>query len=754
MARKACSLALASLILGTLACGLPAPAAEPTAPLADSVLPTPSAEPAPPLPVSLSQAVSGGVEAGSWTESEGIIRSLRYLAGELSAEEVFGNQPLMSSEGTLVVRRAQVYLKDPANTDGRDELTRLLAILVPSRETLDRFSKPAAASLGGGGLARPPNRPIGDEVLCRALWSTGFELVENARGEMEEPVCLEVHEIGLGGRAHRIYLPAYWEADAPERRLLEPTLEALQRSLETYNPYGPEAVAGTDIVFTDLPMRVGTRVRGDVLAAADERLIDTAGDRAGDLRCHVAVFPVAVDLAVAGEGSAEGGGESYGAFRQTIAHELFHCYQMTNLGLLPRPLAPAGSVGGDPTEWWVEGSAEYFASVVYPSVNAEFDYLDDLDSVSPNSSLITYSYPAYAFFEYLDAQGGMTPEGVVDGILRELPVAGSFDDQQAAVAGLPGMADAFHEFGRSYLDKQLQDLGGGVVPLHPQPGESASFGVGPGEAHFTLDPFVLHRYRLSFADHTRFTVTQQTEGVNRNAARPASAPGAWSEMPPEVNTDCGDSEYVLLATSVVPPGAEAVTVDINTRGRQLEEDQPCDECVVGSWVLDNGSYLAHLGGLMPIVQGGLGAFGLSTEGAESYPTGVTGVMTMTFDGEGIVKGEQVDWGIAAKAVKDDDVVTLQVVYNGAGEATWRIETDETTDTDYLFFDNRSFALSGRAIFQGFPLSAPLPTSDSNDPIFLSSPQPFLCNATTLTYYSYDPVGPVVFFRTESESSDP
>jgi hypothetical protein len=690
----------------------------------------------------MSQAVSAGVRAGLWTEAEGLIRSLRYLTGELSAEQVFGDQVLMSTEGSRVVRRAQIYLEDATQMEGRDEMTRLLRILVPSGETLDRFSQPASANRGGPGMARPVEKIPGDRVLCQTLWSTGFE----HPADEPAPVCLEVVEIGIGGLAHRIYYPAYWEEPtdgrpdeyAEYRALVEPTRQALERSLETYNAYGPNPVVGTDIVFTDLPALEGTRERDDVQAAAD-RILDRA-------RCHVAVFP-----AGAYEGLSSGGNRLE-VLQQIMAHELFHCYQLTNLAA--QESGPARHLSeGDANDWWIEGSAEYFGSVVYPSVNAEFGYLDDLDRVSPRTSLIFYSYPAYAFFQYLDVEGGLDPQGIIE-ILRQMPDHGGYDEQQAAVAGLPGMTDTFHEFGQAYLDKQLQDLGGGPLPLHPQEGSVSNFGVGPGEEHFTLDPLVLHRFRLSFADHTRFTVTQRTEGVNRNAARPASAPGAWAETPPEVNTDCGDSEYVLLATSVVPPGADEVTIDINTRGRQLEEDQPCDECVVGSWVLDNSSYLAHMGGLWPIVQGGMGAFGLDTEGVTTYPTAVSGVMTMTFDGEGIVKGEQSDWGITGVGVKDDDRITIQVVYNGAGEATWRIETDDTTDTDYLFFDNRSFALSGRMIFMGIPLAAPLPTSDGNDPIFLASPQPFLCNATTLTYYSYDPIGPVVFVRTVAEAPEP
>ena len=728
MPRTVRSIALISLVLAILACGLPVRSAGPASSQTDGGLPTASPEPEP-LPASMSQAVSAGVRAGLWPEAEGLVSALRYLAGELSAEEVFGDQPLMSAEGTRVVRRAQIYLEDPAHTEGRDEMTRLLAILVPSRETLDRFSQPASAAVGGPGLARSAERPVGDSTSCRSLWSTGFE-------DADPVVCLEYAEVIVGGIAHRVYYPAYWEDDAPERALLEPTRDALELSLETFNTYGPNPVAGTDIVFTDLPAIDEGRERDDVLAAADRIL------RAE--RCHVAVFPSGTYLALRDEASGEG--DDYGVLLQTIAHELFHCYQFSNLA--PQESGPEG----DAADWWIEGSAEYFGSVVYPSVNAEFEFLDELDAISPGSSLIFYSYPAYAFFQYLDVQGDLSPQDVI-GILRRMPPSGGYDEQQAAVAGLDGMAEAFHAFGQTYLDKQLEDLGGGTLQVHPAQGEAANFPIGPGEAQFTLYPLVLHRYRLTFAEQARFTVSKESQGVTRNSARPASAPGAWSEIPPEVNTACGDSEYVLLATSVVPPGAEEAILHLRTVGEQVDEEQPCDECVVGTWELDNASYLAHMGGLWPIVVADMSMFGLSTEGAEVHPTGVSGSMRLTFEADGNASGVQEGWGIAGEGTKDGVAVHARMIYNGVGEAAWKIQTDERTREEYLFFEGGSFGLTAQMIFEGFPLAA-RPTGGSNDTIFLSSPQPFLCNATTLTYNPDDPLGPIVFIRVAPESSAP
>jgi hypothetical protein len=482
-------------------------------------------------------------------------------------------------------------------------MARLLAMLVPSRETLDRFSRPATAAGNGPGVARSGQRRLGTQMECSTLWQGGFELEEDG----SQPICLEYDEIRIGGLAHRIYYPSYWEAAAPERALLQPTRDALQRSLETYNAYGPRPVVGTDIVFTDLGAVDESGPRDDVLAAADEIL------RAE--RCHVAIFPTGAYVALRDEATAEGGGEAFGVLLQTIAHELFHCYQYTNLA------EQESGPDGDAADWWIEGSAEYFGSVVYPSVNAEFGYLGRLDGLSVNTSLIFIDYPAYAFFEYLDAQGGMSPQGVIAGILTQMPRSGGYDEQQGALAAVPGMADAFHDFGRAYLDKQLHDLGGGTLPVHPQEGDPSTFPIGPGQASFTADPFVLHRYRLRFAENAHFTVSQETQGDSRDSARPASAPGAWAEVPPELDTACGDSEYVLLFTSVVPPGGDEVTLDLRTTGEQVEADQPCDECIVGTWVLDNASTLLHAAGEMALADPGLAGTGVSVS-----PTEALGVM--------------------------------------------------------------------------------------------------------------------------------
>jgi len=174
----------------------------------------------------------------------------------------------------------------------------------------------------------------------------------------------------------------------------------------------------------------------------------------------------------------------------------------------------------------------------------------------------------------------------------------------------------------------------------------------------------------------------------------------------------------------------------------------CEACLIGAWQLDNSSYLRHMGGVWPIV-----VAGLPGSGVEVSPTGVFGTMTLTFHDDGTAEGEQSGWGIAGKATGREGAIEVAFIYNGAGAATWRVEVDEETEQRYLFFDSGEFGLVAEQVFEGHVLEA-RPTGGSNDPIFLSIPQPYTCTDTTLTYSADDPLGPIWFVRTSEVVDEP
>jgi hypothetical protein len=78
-------------------------------------------------------------------------------------------------------------------------------------------------------------------------------------------------------------------------------------------------------------------------------------------------YPIVVYLpAIQENEQTKGAPDDFGHFMQTIAHEMFHCYQVWNF---PEQADDAWSV----QDWWGEGTANYFSNVVWPKVNARVD---------------------------------------------------------------------------------------------------------------------------------------------------------------------------------------------------------------------------------------------------------------------------------------------------------------------------------------------------------------------------------------------
>jgi hypothetical protein len=632
MDRRRPPLALACLLLLTLACGAPAQSPHPSA---TEPAPTASPTPAePPPPFSLSEGVTSGVEDGTWTRAEGLIHMLRYIAGELTTEEVFGDQAPSSSEGTGVVRQAFDYLDDPANIEGRDEIERLLDVLVPTRETLDRFSRPAVASRSAPGVARAAARPVGDETDCRALWAEGF-------ADAGPIICLEYDEFSVGGNTYRVYYPAYWPAGDARRELLQPTTDAMRAALEEFTRYGPASVIPADLVFTDLAYLEDDGRRTDnVLAVASPR------ERRS--RCHVAVFP-------SGVSEPE-------SLPFILAHEIFHCYQYTNLS--PQESGPPPDVN----EWWVEGSANYFATVVLPASNYEWGYATEwFDPRSVRRSIFRMNYDNYLFFEYLEMSGGLDPAGIVE-LLRRMPVGGSWAEQQIALAGVEGMEEAYHAFGQTYLDRELLDSGGGSVPVSPRPGETFRFVRGSVDEEFSAEPFQLARFRLSFEEDTRFdTFTELASGEGTISARPAPSTGAWGDLPFDLNTVCGESEYIALVTGA-SASSSGPRFSVHVFGAEPEEETECDRCLIGVWQLDLNSYVT-----------GYESLASSFPGPAADIQDIVGAVEMEFTEAGTVSS-RID-GLKITATIDMGVpAEMTVLMNGVSSAIYVVRPLGTLTT--------------------------------------------------------------------------
>jgi hypothetical protein len=721
-------LPLVLVVSSVMACGLPAGGSVDVPPAAST--PAPSAElPSTEEPeleiVSLLEAVTAGVEPGSAGEAQGVIRGLRYLVGEASLDEVTGGTPVLSRDGTGIVRLAQVRLDEDAYAEtDRAEIERLLAILLPSEQTLEQISRPATAFRPSAGLAAPAPRLQAEP--CRDLWASGFE----------EPLleCLEYQQFTVGDRIYRVYVPSYWPVDHPWRRLVEPAFESLSESVRLYNGFADQPVMSTNVILMDLDLLTideETRepLRDPNVYAAALYPVESSAPLPGTTSCRVGVFPSAFD--------------DEDLLRQTLAHELFHCYQYTNLRLEEFASRSAG------TEWWVEGSAEFFGSVVYQDINAEFEYLRSFGNHADDRSLLNMRREAYTFFQYLAKQGGLGPQGVIR-LLESMPEdVGGVDAEQEALAGFGGIEDAFHDFGRAFLDRQLLDYSGDHLPVEPDDGTPANFNPGPGEAFLSsIGAFRLANYRLVFADNARFEITQELEGEGMLSSRPESSPGFWGDIPATLNTVCEERIHLVLITAAVPPGSDNKTAALTTFGEQLPPDSECD-CLVGTWILDNDTFLPQANNLLNL--------GIAGAGINAQATGVTGEMTLAFAPDGSATGSQTGWTVAGEASLGGQSIQTRVSYAGGGAASWRSETVPNTEDTFVVFEESEIGLSMEAVqSSGGIVIAQTPRmalSSANVSFFLSGSHPYVCTPNTLTVLGGD-LPPVTFTRRTDGGGSP
>jgi hypothetical protein len=82
------------------------------------------------------------VDSGEWTLEAGLVTMLSLFAGEIPASQADLGPGVLETEGTGVLQMAGGYLQTGTDQATKDELTRLLKIIVPSREALEQYSIP------------------------------------------------------------------------------------------------------------------------------------------------------------------------------------------------------------------------------------------------------------------------------------------------------------------------------------------------------------------------------------------------------------------------------------------------------------------------------------------------------------------------------------------------------------------------------------------------------------------------------------
>jgi hypothetical protein len=480
------------------------------------------------------------------------------------------------------------------------------------------------ALLGLSSLAAAPLRAQ-PAIDCNTFWAHGMPLPGHTGGPIP---CVEYTPGGdtvglLTGFEYRIFFAEGFDITRPELRTrLGWLAEAIDDTVGAYHWIG--GATRFYVYASDLPHPRGA----SLLAVASSRYNELTEP------CPIFFYPLSL-------------GDDYDDFKHIIAHEAFHCIESSKYWPQFRVAA-----SGTPTDWWIEGAAEYFANTVYPDTNREWHFSQRYD---PDASLLAQSYEVNFFFQ--DLANRIESEGILR-FIASLPTANGADRQQNAFAAFPGAQDHLHGFGQRYLDERVRDTGILLVGVGAKHGDTVAIG-GAATLTYAAPAFTLVRNTFQFAPGKSYRISVETAGEGRFSARSLGDGATWGPFPDEVVTDCLEGpSYEILATSAVPAGARDYEVEITITAEPTceftcVESQVHDSCVVGTWLADLAFMTAQL-------QGRLRNVSISP---------IAGEERVTYLANGLAKGG-VDTSSRQVVHLDGLDVPQTVTTTASGDAVW------------------------------------------------------------------------------------
>jgi hypothetical protein len=242
-----------------------------------------------------------------------------------------------------------------------------------------------------------------------------------------------------------------------------------------------------------------------------------------------------------------------------LAHEIFHCAQQQTW---PAAMRVAGN------DWWVEGSAEYFANLAVPGSPFGWGWINAFDTASLTRSITDMAYANVVFFTWIDNRDG--PAGV-----------GAFLDQmrggdQTAVLRSLVPQDQWISFIEAWLDGQITQPGGGAIVPAPYAHFAKVFRRSD-ELAMETGAYVIPRWGATFVENKRFDLTLNPgSGTPTVHMRPLDGTG-WADPPPQINTCVGEEQYIVYAATVDGPADATLSVetDDDTTGGAC--------CLIGEW---------------------------------------------------------------------------------------------------------------------------------------------------------------------------
>ncbi|MCH8952838.1 MAG: hypothetical protein IID49_12040 [Proteobacteria bacterium] len=341
--------------------------------------------------------------------------------------------------------------------------------------------------------------------------------------------------------------------------------EAVERGARlaaaAFAPLGDFRIDDVTLLILDDAHSTFYSAEREVMAITDGHA-DPAGGRAGE--CLITLFML-------------GRGGDPAELAVTVAHEIFHCLQFASLSTAQ--MSTVGR-GGD---WWVEGSAEYFAALAVPGSERFTDRGAPFDAaVAGEVALNAMGHEAVILFYWMHPTSG--PSGLM-AFMRAMAASGGASAQQAAMRAV--LADEeWLDFAEEYSDRAISHPRGGALALNPPGGEVLSFDENE-TLEFTLAPFVI---RLGTVEYDCGEWENTLTPANANVAVQEEGESSWDSYPEEVDA----REPPAGRYRIVAMHTESEERSLSIEAERTVVCEPCggsdrvDACLVGTWFQSGG----------------------------------------------------------------------------------------------------------------------------------------------------------------------
>ncbi|KAJ3460962.1 hypothetical protein MRS44_011829 [Fusarium solani] len=215
-----------------------------------------------------------------------------------------------------------------------------------------------------------------------------------------------------------------------------------------------------------------------------------------------------------------------------VAHELYHCVQDMKMGNARDP------------EYIRDGTANYFANVVFPNSNTEWPG-KKFSGAEYDPAVPLYAHDgqaAYAASLFFQSMGNHWNLKSMNEWVLETPVGFSGAAERQRLSELGNFVEIFFTFAQEFALQSIEDTSGVMIPTIPEiPPKSVSIKMGTGAASttgtatLTTTPFTISVFKITVKTGQTVSIFASANSYQRVAYR---KPGVkdWVEMPTDATS--------------------------------------------------------------------------------------------------------------------------------------------------------------------------------------------------------------------------